>query len=242
MKEAALSAGRDPGRDHLLGHGSGSARCRSTLPSIGNCRTAADLRVDHGRRVDRAVDHQRGSLWHPRPSRRGNRRASPRPASTSTTCSGSTLMTPKGWPAWSTWLPPSETGLAFRGERNAASNRESACWRGDQEILKGIDLQIERGQIHAIMGPNGSGKSTLANVLMGHPDYRVTAGTIEFLGEDLTAMTPDERAAKGTLPGLSEPRGDSGGVGGAVPAPSAGQPHRGRPHACSNSVSKSWRR
>ncbi len=76
---------------------------------------------------------------------------------------------------------------------------------GDQEILKGIDLQIERGQIHAIMGPNGSGKSTLANVLMGHPDYRVTAGKIEFLGDDLTAMPPDERARKGLFLAFQNP-------------------------------------
>ncbi len=68
---------------------------------------------------------------------------------------------------------------------------------GDKEILKGLSLTIQPGEIHAIMGPNGSGKSTLANVLMGNPNYEVTGGDILFRGESLLEMTPDERARKG---------------------------------------------
>lgn len=68
---------------------------------------------------------------------------------------------------------------------------------GDKEILKGLSLTIQQGEIHAIMGPNGSGKSTLANVLMGNPNYEVTGGDILFKGESLLEMTPDERARKG---------------------------------------------
>jgi len=66
-----------------------------------------------------------------------------------------------------------------------------------QEIVKGLDLEVNRGEIHAIMGPNGSGKSTLANVLMGHPRYEVTAGSITFEGEDVFELEPDERAKLG---------------------------------------------
>jgi len=66
-----------------------------------------------------------------------------------------------------------------------------------QEILKGLDLEINRGEIHAIMGPNGSGKSTLANTLMGHPAYEVTGGEIWFKGQNVVAMSPDERSRLG---------------------------------------------
>ena len=65
------------------------------------------------------------------------------------------------------------------------------------EILKGLELEVGKGEIHAIMGPNGSGKSTLSNVLMGHPRYDVTDGTIEFLGEDVMELEADERARLG---------------------------------------------
>ena len=67
----------------------------------------------------------------------------------------------------------------------------------DKPILKGINLEVKAGQVHAIMGPNGSGKSTLANVLAGRDDYEVTEGSIEFMGEDLMEMEPEERAWAG---------------------------------------------
>ena len=65
------------------------------------------------------------------------------------------------------------------------------------EIVKGLELEVGRGEIHAIMGPNGSGKSTLANVLMGHPRYEVTEGSVIFEGEDVLELEPDERAKMG---------------------------------------------
>ncbi|MCQ2149567.1 MAG: Fe-S cluster assembly ATPase SufC [Bacteroidales bacterium] len=66
-----------------------------------------------------------------------------------------------------------------------------------REILKGVDLTIRRGEIHAIMGPNGAGKSTLSAVLTGKPDYKVTEGSVTFAGLDLLAMAPEERARAG---------------------------------------------
>ncbi|MBS1885362.1 MAG: ATP-binding cassette domain-containing protein, partial [Actinobacteria bacterium] len=63
----------------------------------------------------------------------------------------------------------------------------------DKQILKGLDLDVEKGRVHALMGPNGSGKSTLANVIMGHPAYEVTEGTITFKGEDITEAAPEDR-------------------------------------------------
>jgi Fe-S cluster assembly ATP-binding protein len=66
-----------------------------------------------------------------------------------------------------------------------------------KEILRGLNLQIKAGEVHAIMGPNGSGKSTLASVLAGNPNYTVTEGTIVFQGKDILALTPEERAAAG---------------------------------------------
>ena len=65
------------------------------------------------------------------------------------------------------------------------------------EILKGVSLGVGQGEIHAIMGPNGSGKSTLSNVLMGHPRYEVTGGSVTFRGEDVFELEPDERAKLG---------------------------------------------
>ena len=68
---------------------------------------------------------------------------------------------------------------------------------GDTEILKGVDLTVGRGELHALMGPNGSGKSTLANALLGNPDYQVTSGRILFQGEDITTWATDVRAKAG---------------------------------------------
>jgi Fe-S cluster assembly ATP-binding protein len=66
-----------------------------------------------------------------------------------------------------------------------------------KEILRGIDLEVRSGEVHAIMGPNGSGKSTLSSVLAGHPGYEVTAGEVTFNGVDLLAMEAEERAREG---------------------------------------------
>ena len=79
-----------------------------------------------------------------------------------------------------------------------------------QEILKGVDLTIGRGEVHALMGPNGSGKSTLGYAIMGHPSYEVTAGTIELVAadggrRDLLAMEPDERARAGVFLAFQRP-------------------------------------
>jgi Fe-S cluster assembly ATP-binding protein len=82
----------------------------------------------------------------------------------------------------------------------------------DREILRGVNLNIDRGEIHALMGPNGSGKSTLANTLLGHPDYEVTEGRIVFKGEDIAEAEPHERSKAGlflafqypvSIPGVS---------------------------------------
>ena len=82
----------------------------------------------------------------------------------------------------------------------------------EREILKGVDLDISRGEVHALMGPNGSGKSTLANTLLGHPSYEITEGSITFKGEDITEAEPHERAKAGlflafqypvSIPGVS---------------------------------------
>jgi Fe-S cluster assembly ATP-binding protein len=74
-----------------------------------------------------------------------------------------------------------------------------------QQILKGVDLEVGAGQVHAIMGPNGSGKSTLANVLAGKEEYEVTEGEIVFKGEDLVEMDPEERAREGIFMAFQYP-------------------------------------
>ncbi|HEY7703547.1 MAG TPA: ATP-binding cassette domain-containing protein, partial [Acidimicrobiia bacterium] len=68
---------------------------------------------------------------------------------------------------------------------------------GEVEILRGLDLEMDRGQVHAIMGPNGSGKSTFANVLMGHPQYKVTGGSILVDGEEILGLPTYQRAQRG---------------------------------------------
>jgi len=75
----------------------------------------------------------------------------------------------------------------------------------DKEILKGVNLTINGGEIHAIMGPNGTGKSTLASVIMGHPTFEVTEGSITLNGEDVLAMEVDERARAGLFLGMQYP-------------------------------------
>jgi len=73
------------------------------------------------------------------------------------------------------------------------------------EILKGVNLTVGEGEIHALMGPNGSGKSTLANVLFGHPGYAVTAGSILYRGGDIVEMSPDKRGRAGMFLGFQYP-------------------------------------
>ncbi len=74
-----------------------------------------------------------------------------------------------------------------------------------KDILKGVDLEVKRGEIHVIMGPNGAGKSTLANVLMGHPSHQVVAGSVQFDGQDLFEMSVDERARAGMFMSFQYP-------------------------------------
>ncbi len=74
-----------------------------------------------------------------------------------------------------------------------------------KEVLRGIDLTVRQGEIHALMGPNGSGKSTLSNVIMGRPGYVVTDGTVLLNGEDITALTADERAKRGLFLAMQYP-------------------------------------
>ena len=76
---------------------------------------------------------------------------------------------------------------------------------GDTQILNGLSLSVQAGEIHAIMGPNGSGKSTLAQVIAGHADYEVYGGTVEYLGKNLLELEPEERAREGVFLGFQYP-------------------------------------
>jgi Fe-S cluster assembly ATP-binding protein len=89
-------------------------------------------------------------------------------------------------------------------ETSMLSIRNLTARIGDNEVLKGIDLEIKAGEVHAIMGPNGSGKSTLGKVLAGHPGYEVT-GEVRYQGRDLFELSPDERARAGIFLGFQHP-------------------------------------
>src|ERR1700759_4870472 len=80
----------------------------------------------------------------------------------------------------------------------------------DKKILKGLDLDVEKGRVQALMGPNGSGKSTLANLIMGHPAYEVAEGSITFKGEDITEAAPEDRSQAGLYMAFQYPVGIPG--------------------------------
>ena len=94
----------------------------------------------------------------------------------------------------------------------------------DQEILRGVDLSVNAGEVHAIMGPNGSGKSTLANSLAGRPEYAITAGDVRYQGDDLLALEPEDRARAGVFPRLPIPGGTPRRPRLAVPESRRGRP------------------
>jgi Fe-S cluster assembly ATP-binding protein len=102
---------------------------------------------------------------------------------------------------------------------------------GGKEILRGINLTVKTGEVHAIMGPNGSGKSTLARAISGHPDYEVTRGSIVYDGKDLLAMAPEDRAREGVFMAFQYPV-EIPGVNNAYflkAAVNAVRKHRGQP-------------
>ena len=99
---------------------------------------------------------------------------------------------------------------------------------GDKEILRGVDLTVGQGDIHALMGPNGSGKSTLANAIMGHPNFEVTDGQIIWGGEDITEAATDERARMGLFMAFQYPVSIPGRDRHQVPAHGDQRPPRRR--------------
>jgi Fe-S cluster assembly ATP-binding protein len=102
---------------------------------------------------------------------------------------------------------------------------------GGKEILRGINLTVKTGEVHAIMGPNGSGKSTLARAISGHPEYEVTGGSITYDGKDLLAMAPEDRAREGVFMAFQYPV-EIPGVNNAYflkAAVNAVRKHRGQP-------------
>ena len=112
----------------------------------------------------------------------------------------------------------------------------------EREILRGVDLDVSRGEVHALMGPNGSGKSTLANTLLGHPSYEITEGTITFKGEDITEAEPHERAKAGLFLAFQYPVVDPRRVGRELPADGdqrqarAADPGEGVPHELQHAI------
>jgi Fe-S cluster assembly ATP-binding protein len=102
---------------------------------------------------------------------------------------------------------------------------------GDREVLRGVNLEVPAGEVHAIMGPNGSGKSSLSYVLSGKPGYEVTSGSVNYMGKDLLALAPEERAREGVFLGFQYPI-EIPGVNNAYllrAAVNAGRRHRGQP-------------
>src|SRR5206468_12085940 len=93
----------------------------------------------------------------------------------------------------------------FRGNYFMLEIRNLYASVDGNEILKGINLRVNKGEVHAIMGPNGSGKSTLAKVLSGHPQYEVTGGEVIYEGRNLLEMSPDERAREGVFMAFQYP-------------------------------------
>ncbi|CAN5689422.1 Fe-S cluster assembly ATPase SufC [soil metagenome] len=102
-------------------------------------------------------------------------------------------------------MPPA-TPLFSIEQLHARVADPAARGEGDGEILKGVDLTVHAGEVHALMGPNGSGKSTLANVLLGSPDYEVTSGRVLFRGDDITDWDPDVRGKAGLFLAFQYPQ------------------------------------
>ena len=102
-------------------------------------------------------------------------------------------------------LPPQHVLCARRPMLLEVKGLEAKIAATGQQILKGVNLTVREGEVHAIMGKNGSGKSTLSKVLVGHPDYEVTAGTATFKGQDLFALDPETRSHEGLFLSFQSP-------------------------------------